>query len=286
MSITERFSRIVRHKLNEFKDRLEEMDEEALREREEDLKRVRSRVDARRELEDSASEPTPAVPSGSASAGDTRGPDLGGRPNFPAQAPPRSVSPAPANRAPQTGSGANASSVYGSGGSGAQTAASDPLAEHYRLLGVPPGSDFVTVQAHYNALAARLDPIRFPAGSPDAQTAQDIRTRLDASYKVLRDALDVTARRFDLLEFDAPAPPRSETNAASPLGSAAPPVQRVASTPPAPPAGENAVSSALPAPAAEPAVSPALESASMSAPEIAPASADDPTTPPADAKGG
>ncbi len=38
-----------------------------------------------------------------------------------------------------------------------------------------------------------------------------LRERLDASYKMLREALDFTARRFDLLEYDptnAPVTPQ------------------------------------------------------------------------------
>jgi hypothetical protein len=82
----------------------------------------------------------------------------------------------------------------------------DPLAYHYKLLGVEPGADFAVVQAEYNKLAARAEPSRFPAGSPEERQAQELRKRLDDSFKLLREALDPTARRFDLLEFDQPSP--------------------------------------------------------------------------------
>jgi hypothetical protein len=84
---------------------------------------------------------------------------------------------------------------------GVNGAAPDPLAPHYRLLGLEPGTDFQTVQAVYEKLAARCKAGRFPAGSPEANEAQDIEERLEATYKVLREALDPTARRFDMLEI-------------------------------------------------------------------------------------
>ena len=73
-------------------------------------------------------------------------------------------------------------------------------------MGVEPGSDFGAVQESYKKLAARCEPSRFPAGSKEAQDVEAIRKKLDASFEILRDALDVTARRFGLLDFDdAPA---------------------------------------------------------------------------------
>ncbi len=80
---------------------------------------------------------------------------------------------------------------------------SDPLDYHYRMLGLEVGADFSEVQTAYNGLAARTDPGRFPAVSAEAKELDDIRKRLEASYRALRDALDSTAHRFGLLEFDA-----------------------------------------------------------------------------------
>jgi len=77
----------------------------------------------------------------------------------------------------------------------------DGLAAHYRLLGVEQGADFATVQAVYDKLSSRCSPDKFPPGSPEAAEAQDIHNRLEATYKALREALDPTARRFDMLDI-------------------------------------------------------------------------------------
>jgi hypothetical protein len=189
MSIPERFSRIVKHKLTEIKDRIDQWDEEAQEDPEavEKRRRARTRKDARRELDDSFSDPS--APS---------------RTPVPMNPPRTARTPEEIARGTRT----YASPTNG----GANTAATmqpDPLDYHYRLLGVDTGADFTMVQAAYQKLAARCEPSRFPAGSPEAQQAQEIRSRLEVSYKILRDALDSTARRFDLLEFDSPgtAPP-------------------------------------------------------------------------------
>ena len=80
----------------------------------------------------------------------------------------------------------------------------DPLTYHYRQLGVEPGADFTAVQTAYNKLAARHASL-VPGNTEDKRALDETRRRLDESYGVLRDALDATARRFDLLEFDRPA---------------------------------------------------------------------------------
>ncbi len=82
----------------------------------------------------------------------------------------------------------------------------DPLDFHYRLLGVQSGDDFIVVQAAYSRLYSRSEPSRFPAGSDEERQARDIQARLEASYKILREAIDPTSRRFDLLEFDDAKP--------------------------------------------------------------------------------
>lgn len=192
MSIPKRFYRIAKHKLEGVREWVERMDDEAQREEEARARRD-PRSDAQRELEDTLSGVSP--------------PPAGGRPNLPSQAPPpsrrtpeeiarglRSAAPPPPTlTAPPAAP------------SGAQPP--DPLTAHYRLLGVEVGSDFNTVHAAYNKFAARSDPSRFPAGSDEEKQAQQIRARLEESYRILRDALDPTARRFDLLEFETPQPP-------------------------------------------------------------------------------
>ena len=178
MSIPERFYRIAKHKFSEIRDRVDRWDEEAQEAETVSLRKGETRTDARRELKDALRSPAPTKPEGiqPAQASTLRSPEEIRR----AAAPMSATSP-PAF--------------------GVQT---DVLTFHYRLLGVEPGTEFSEVQAAYNKLAARCDPARFPAHSTEAQEAERIRKRLEDSYKVLRDALDATARRFDLLEFDTP----------------------------------------------------------------------------------
>ena len=200
MGIPERFYRIARHKLNELRDRFDQMDAEAQEAPEvvEKRRRAESRADSKRELEDAMTNPSP--PSKPPAAKNEGAP---------------SYSPPLTRRTPEEiRRGTLSPSSSGSGGSGTmQSTSSDPLEFHYRRLGVESGSDFATVQAAYHKLIARADPGRFPAGSEDAQLAEQIRQEIEASYKALRDELDTTARRFDLLEFDTPPPaPKAESN--------------------------------------------------------------------------
>lgn len=175
-SIPQRFGRIALHKFHEFKRRIEEMDDDALRELEAEQQRHRETDVAKRELDDAIASPTASAP---------RSSDVPARPRTPEQIATGVRTESPSSRSV-------AQPVHGS----------DPLAFHYQLLGVENGADFVTVQGAYKKLAARCDPARFPADSDEAKQAATLRERLDASYKVLREALDFTARRFDLLEFD------------------------------------------------------------------------------------
>ncbi len=88
----------------------------------------------------------------------------------------------------------------------------DPLGYHYRIFGLQPGADFAAVEESYRKLIARADPSRFPLGSDDAAKAADIRSRIETSYRALRDELDPTARRFDRLEFDFVGPGESTSD--------------------------------------------------------------------------
>ncbi len=178
MSIPERFYRIARHKFSEIRDRVDRWDDEAHEADAAGLSKVESRVDASRELREAMTNPSPNRP-------DIAPKPLGSPSIRTHDEIRRGASPAPvAQSSPQH----------------------DPLLSHYRLLGVEPGTEFTEVYSAYNKLAARCDPARFPVNSQEAKEAERIRTRLEDSYKVLRDALDSTARRFDLLEFDPPAP--------------------------------------------------------------------------------
>ena len=204
MSIPDRFYRIAKHKLGEVKDWFDKVDEEE--DGDTDAPRRTPRPDARRELNDSLSSPP--------SANNPNAPRSGSS-GVPVNAPrPSSGGSSPYGSPSQYGGTYNTSSGgYNppGGGTGSNTTnglPNDPLDYHYKLLGLQAGADFGTVQAAYNKLAARSDPARFPAGSPEQQQAQQIRQRLDASYKQLRDTLDSTASRFNLLEFDDVPKPR------------------------------------------------------------------------------
>lgn len=197
MSIPTRLYRIAKYKLGEIKERLDQLDEEQARAEEQRMRQAQARTDARRELDDAMASPLPtsAPPT---SVGPDLSPSRSDPSAIPAQPPlprrtpeeiARGSRPLPQN-APPPASAPQAG-----------TSQADSLAYHYRLLGVEPGADFVAVQAAYNKLAARSDPSRFPAGSQEEQEAQGIRKRLDASFETLRDALDPTARRFDLIEY-------------------------------------------------------------------------------------
>jgi hypothetical protein len=191
MSIPQRLARIARHKFNEVKERIEQLDEEAAqRELEAEQQRLH-RTDARRELNDATSAP--------------RASDSAVQPSSAGATTPRLRSPQEIAGGSRSGTQPATSTAV----SATQIAQNDPLLFHYRLLGVEPGSDFAAVQAAYNRLAARCDPARFPAGSQEEQEAKQIRERLETSYRALRDALDPTARRFGLLDFGNPKPPAS-----------------------------------------------------------------------------
>ncbi len=184
-SIPQRFGRIALHKFHEFKRRIEELDDDALRELEAEQQKHRETDAAKRELDDAIAAPTRY---------DSRPPDVSARPRTPEQI----ATGVRTESAPQSFRSVT-QPVHGS----------DLLAFHYQLLGVENGADFVTVQGAYKKLAVRCDPARFPADSDEAKQAAALRERLDASYKVLREALDFTARRFDLLEFDPANAPTS-----------------------------------------------------------------------------
>lgn len=194
MSIPERMYRIFKYKLNEMKDHFDRLDAEAQRDWEADPKRAeaRSRADARQELNDALSGPSPETAKSQPYPYPEARTDLPSQPYQPTRRTPQEIA-----------AGVRPPGVTAIGSAPTETAAPDPLLYHYRALGVEPGSDFPTVQAAYNRLAARCEPSRFPAGSEEERQAQEIRKRLETSYKALREALDTTTRRFDLLEFDS-----------------------------------------------------------------------------------
>ena len=172
MSIPERLYRLAKGKMGEIREMFDGQDAELDPELLARVQRAQARKSAREELDDAmeiSSAPQGRSASTLRSPGEIRGGVAGAAP--------------PAR------------------GSGSAQAAQDPLAVHYQLLGLEPGADYATVQAVYEKLLSRCKPERFAAGSPEAVEAHDIQNRLEATYKVLREALDPTARRFDMLEI-------------------------------------------------------------------------------------
>ncbi len=179
MSIPERLYRLARGKIGEIREMFDgqesdaEIDPELLAR----IQRSQARKQARQELEDTLDGNPESM----------QGASMAARPR-PASATLRTPD--------EIRGGTSAPST-----SNAVSSAPDPLASHFLLLGLEPGTDFATVQAVHEKLSARCQPGRFAAGSAEAVEAQDIENRLEASYKVLREALDPTARRFDMLEI-------------------------------------------------------------------------------------
>ena len=77
----------------------------------------------------------------------------------------------------------------------------DPMQTAYKILGVPPGSDFLTVQTAANRLRERCAPSRFADGTQEQAEAQMILQKVEEAYQVLQNALDPGAGRFDKLEI-------------------------------------------------------------------------------------
>ncbi|MBC8136983.1 MAG: J domain-containing protein [Fibrella sp.] len=77
----------------------------------------------------------------------------------------------------------------------------DPDATDYKVLGLEAGSDYPSVQAAYEKLAARCDPRRFPDGSAEQKQAEVILARVNTAYENLRKRLSPTESRFAKLEL-------------------------------------------------------------------------------------
>ena len=193
MSIPDRLGRIMRHKLNEIKDKFDQLDEEALADPAEieRLRRAEARLAAKQEMEEAMQSPGYA----SANAG-VRSSETRTTAPLTAPAPTSAPSSGARMRTPEEITGAARPS------SSHQSQISDPLAAHYKMLGLPPGAELAEVQRAYNSLSARISSSQFAAGSPEARELDEIRDRLEGSYKALREALDTTAHRFGMLEFD------------------------------------------------------------------------------------
>ena len=171
MSLSRRLRNIAKTQLNNIKERLDRIDEEA----EADVLEKRAERDALKELNDPTDirlmrrSPEESA-AGSAAARRT------------------ATAPAAAVPAPSTVA--------------TPPASQDPLTPHYRVLGLEPGADLSAVDAAYAKLQQGRDLVgKFPEGSDDQKAAVEIFKRVDGAYNALRDALDPTAGRFDKLEL-------------------------------------------------------------------------------------
>jgi hypothetical protein len=173
VSIPNRIYRIGKAYLNRVRDRIEELDAEA-----------------ERELESEADRPLPNTPS-------------------PRPAPARDDTSVEAMmrraedriRAARGEAGAREELGADREPSRGAAPATDANATHYRVLGVPVGSDWPTVQAAYEKLARRCDVRRFPDGSEEQNDARRILERVNVAYEALRKQLDPLDSRFDKLEL-------------------------------------------------------------------------------------
>jgi len=80
-------------------------------------------------------------------------------------------------------------------------APTDPTQTAYKILGIPPGADFLTVQTAANKLRDRCAVSRFPDGSQAQDEARVILQKVEEAYQVLQNALDPGAGRFEKLEL-------------------------------------------------------------------------------------
>ena len=78
----------------------------------------------------------------------------------------------------------------------------DPVRTAYKIIGIPNGSDYLTVESAVNTLRQRCSPTRFPDGSAEQADAQVILQRVEEAFAVLKNALEPTSgSRFDKLEL-------------------------------------------------------------------------------------
>lgn len=71
----------------------------------------------------------------------------------------------------------------------------------YRIIGVPTGSDYVTVESAVEKLRRRCDVARFPEASAERTEANAILEKVDQAFRVIKTELKVRETRFDRLEL-------------------------------------------------------------------------------------
>jgi len=77
----------------------------------------------------------------------------------------------------------------------------DPIQTAYKIIGIPPGSDFLTVQTAVNKLRDRCAPAHFTDCSWEPSVKKMILQKVEEAYQTLQNALDPGASRFDKLEL-------------------------------------------------------------------------------------
>lgn len=77
----------------------------------------------------------------------------------------------------------------------------DPVLAAYAILRLEAGSDLAAVEAAYTERAAELRVDEHAPGSPERLALEGKRAALTAAYERLRDALNPTEARFEMLEF-------------------------------------------------------------------------------------
>lgn len=83
----------------------------------------------------------------------------------------------------------------------ANAADAPTLMAAYKVLGVEPGADFLSVQKAYQDLRQRASPDRFPAGSKEQDAARSIQKRIDSAFMMLSNVLAPASDRFGRLEI-------------------------------------------------------------------------------------
>ncbi len=71
-----------------------------------------------------------------------------------------------------------------------------------QILGVGPAATFDEIRKAFDKLNQRSDPAKFPGGSPEADHAAEIRSRVHKAFRILSEKFDATETRFKSLEID------------------------------------------------------------------------------------
>ena len=167
MSIPEKVYRIAKGRLAELRDRLDALDAET-------ADRLNARANAHAELADSL-----------------RPPDMPGYAEQHQQTNSQRERISDSNPVPASRSN--------------DTPLPGTLAYHLRMLGLPRDADMAAATVAYRRLLEKANPALFPDDPVSSSKAQEIRTKIETSYKAIREELDATVKRFDRLEFDSPS---------------------------------------------------------------------------------